>query len=85
MTTSYFVSYQIRKMDGTTALLKSPLFPTECDARVLYRAKLNHNHVLSARLWKHEHYEPKELTPKAADNYPSGKNYDRILCEYQRF
>lgn len=82
MTSTYYLSYHIRKSNGTTAWLRTPECETEADARQHYEHKITKPNVIDCCLFRRDHYEPQEM--RRPDYHPNGFDDFRILKTYAR-
>ena len=82
MTTTYYISWQIKKSNRVCAWYSSKEVDTEEEARAMYEAKMQNAKVIDARLWKKDHYESNEMADPEA--YPHGSHAFNVLAVYSR-
>ena len=82
MTSTYYLSYHIRKSNGTTAWLRTKETSTEAETRAAYEAKIQKPNVVDCHLCRRDHYEPQEM--RRPDYHPNGFDDFRILSTYSR-
>lgn len=82
MTSTYYLSYQIRKSNGTTAWIRTPECDNEAEARQHYEYKITKPNVIECRLCRRDHYEPEEMM--RPDKHPNGFDDFRIRATYSR-
>lgn len=73
MTTTYYISWQVKKSNRTRAWYASKEFTTEAEARAKYDAKRMDGKVITLYLWKKESYRPDELA-----NWAHPYNFDKF-------
>ena len=83
MTTTYYISYRIRKSNGVRVDYASKDFETEAEARSYYERKMAQPSVRGAYLWKVDHYSTEEMVDP--DAHPNGKDHFTALASYGRF
>ena len=81
MTTTYYISWHIKKSNRVKCWYASKEVETEAEARAMYDKKINDPKVIDMYLWKKDAYQPAELV-----NWPHSydKNDFRILSTYTR-
>lgn len=81
MTTKFYISWEIKRKDRTTASYASKYFDTEAEARTKYETKMKDEKVIYMRLWKQDDYKPEELV-----NWPHKyeKSCYSVLATYTR-
>ena len=82
MTSTYYLSYHIRKSNGQTAWLRTPHFETEADIRPLYELKIRKPNVIDCCIFRKDHYQPEEM--RRPENHPHGFDDYRIIASYCR-
>lgn len=82
MTSTYYLSYHIRKSNGKTAWLRTTEVETEAEARAFYAARIGHENVIDCHIVRRDHYQPEEM--RRPDFHPDGFDDYRILVSYSR-